>query len=125
MPGKRGRHARHGGGRATPKGTQPRGFVSPIVRAIFEDAAEVVHDDPADAEVFASSIQVLFREPRGPRPDDVTREALRVGGLVGAFVARGANDCCGNAASGWSDRLRSSTKPAACGGCTCAVTPIS
>jgi hypothetical protein len=88
MPGKRGRHAKKAGGRATPKGTQPSGRLSAHVRAIFADAAEAVHDDPVDAEGFASSFQQVFRLQGGPRPDEVLREALRVGGLVGLYVAR-------------------------------------
>ena len=92
MPAKRGRHAsksgRKSGGRATPKGTRPSGHVHPHIRAIFVDAAEVVHDEPSDAESFASSFQQVFRLERGPRPDDVLREALRVGGLVGLFITR-------------------------------------
>ena len=92
MPAKRGRHASKSGsksrGRATPKGTRPSGHVHPHIRAIFVDAAEVVHDEPADAECFASSFQQVFRVERGPRPDDVLREALRVGGLVGLFISR-------------------------------------
>lgn len=93
MAGKRGRHPKKAGGRATPKGTQPGGHVSTQVRAIFANAAEVVRDDPADAEVFASSFQQVFRV-EGPQsralaaPEEVVREALRVGGLVGLFVAR-------------------------------------
>ena len=88
MPAKRGRHAKKSGGRATPKGTRPSGHAHPHVRAIFVDAAEVVHDDPADAESFASSFQQVFRLEKEPRPDDVLREAQRVGGLVGLFIAQ-------------------------------------
>ncbi|MEO5841134.1 MAG: hypothetical protein ABIQ73_13080 [Acidimicrobiales bacterium] len=93
MAGKRGRHPKKSGGRATPKGTQPGGHVSTQVRAIFANAAEVVRDDPADAEVFGSSFQQVFRvEGLQSRslgsPEEVLREALRVGGLVGLFVAR-------------------------------------
>src|SRR5687768_11253180 len=92
MPSKRGRHPKKAGGRATPKGTQPSGHVSPQVRAIFANAAEVVRDDPADAESFASSFQQVFRveglQSRAlASPEEVLREALRVGGLVGLFVA--------------------------------------
>lgn len=60
----------------------------PHVRAIFIDAADVVHEEPADAEWFASSFQQAFRSQTGPHPDEVLREALRVGGLVGLFIAR-------------------------------------
>ncbi|MEO8697654.1 MAG: hypothetical protein ABI658_29415 [Acidimicrobiales bacterium] len=93
MAGKPGRHPKKAGGRATPKGTQPSGQVSAQVRAIFANAAEVVRDDPADAEVFGSSFQQVFRvEGVHSRalasPEEVLREALRVGGLVGLFVAR-------------------------------------
>ena len=92
MPSKRGRHPKKAGGRATPKGTQPSGHVSPQVRAIFANAAEVVREDPADAESFASSFQQVFRveglhTQSLASPEDVLREALRVGGLVGLFVA--------------------------------------
>src|SRR5215213_8378172 len=92
MAGKRGRHPKKAGGRATPKGTQPSGQVSAQVRAIFANAAEVVRDDPADAEVFGSSFQQVFRVEGQSRalasPEEVLREALRIGGLVGLFVAR-------------------------------------
>ena len=91
MPSKRGRHPKKAGGRATPKGTQPSGHVSPQVRAIFANAAEVIREDPADAEGFASSFQQVFRVEGQSRslasPEEVLREALRVGGLVGLFVA--------------------------------------
>src|SRR5687768_9147866 len=91
MSGKRGRQKK-GGGRATPKGTQPSGHVSPQVRSIFANAAEVVREDPADAEGFAAAFQQVFRAQGLPprslaSPEDVLREALRVGGLVGLFVA--------------------------------------
>ena len=61
MSGKRGRHPKKAGGRATPKGTKPSSHVSAHVRAIFADAAEVIGDDPLDSEVFASSFQQVFR----------------------------------------------------------------
>ncbi|HUP73648.1 MAG TPA: hypothetical protein VM282_11470 [Acidimicrobiales bacterium] len=93
MSGKRGRHPKKSGGRATPKGTQPSGHVSAQVRAIFANASEVVREDPADAESFASSFQQVFREDGSPprslaSTEEVLREALRVGGLVGLFVAK-------------------------------------
>ena len=93
MSGKRGRHPKKAGGRATPKGTKPSSHVSAHVRTIFADAAEVIGDDPLDAEVFASSFQQVFRAHGSPRrslatTDEVLREALRVGGLVGLFVAK-------------------------------------
>src|SRR5438105_2098387 len=93
MSGKRRNHAKQGGGRATPKGTRPSGHVSAHVRAVFADAADVVGEDPAEAESFASAFQQIFRtsgEGRLPlaSPDELSREALRVGGLVGLFVAK-------------------------------------
>jgi hypothetical protein len=94
MPGNRGRHSKKvGGGRATPKGTKPSSHTSAHVRAIFADAAEVVGDDPIEAEAFASSFQQVFRSHGSVRQslattDEVLREALRVGGVVGLFVAR-------------------------------------
>ena len=93
MPGKRGRQPKKSGGRATPKGTQPSGHVSAHVRSIFAHAAEAIDDDPIDAESFASSFQQVFRPQGTPpqslaTPEEVLREALRIGGLVGLFVTR-------------------------------------
>src|SRR5436190_18232380 len=93
MSGKRGRHPKKAGGRATPKGTQPSGHVSAPVRVLFANAAEVVREDPIEAEGFASSFQQIFRTHGPPSrsmasPEEVLREALRVGGVVGLFVAK-------------------------------------
>src|SRR5882672_2594054 len=93
MPGKQGRHPKNAGGRVTAKGTKPTGHVSAQVRAIFADASSVIDDDPIEAEGFASSFQQVFREgpehrPPLASPAEVLREAARVGGLVGLFIAK-------------------------------------
>ena len=93
MPGKQGRHPKKAGGRATAKGTKPTGHVSAQVRAIFADAVGVIDDDPIEAEGFASSFQQVFRKGSDERPPlaspaEVLREAGRVGGVVGLFIAK-------------------------------------
>jgi len=120
MPGKRGRHPKKAGGRATAKGTRPTGHVSAQVLALFADAGDVVDDDPLEAEGFASSFQQVFRvgpELRPPLADaaEVLREAGRVGGLVGLFVAKsisvyGPRDARANATAVF-DKLATRTNP--------------
>jgi len=55
----------------------------------------------------------------------IPRRAMPSTGIVGGFVARAANGCCGCVANGWSDRLRICMKRAGCGVCTSAVTRTS
>ena len=82
------------------------------------------HSNQSLVDLEAVGVRSYISEPdRGRRNwKNTQRPAPRCIGIGGAFVARGACDCCGFAANAWSGPSRIFTRRAACAACTCGGT---